>query len=141
MRSYATALGFVLGGVLVPLAEAETPAEAAYAQRLSELVNQYRQRKGLHALSFERDLGKLAYEHSVAMGAAKRLSHDQFPSRVHRSGRAMCVENVGWNYKTAEGQFDAWRASPGHDGNLLDKRVDRMGIGVAKDYVTLMACN
>ena len=141
MRPIAALVAFALGSVLVPLAAAETAAEAAYAKRLAELVNQYRERKGLPALSLERGLGTLAYEHSVAMGAAKRLSHDEFPSRVRRSGREMCVENVGWNYQTADGQFDAWRASPGHDHNLVDKRVERMGIGVAADYVTLIACN
>ena len=52
----------------------------------------------------------------------------------------MCVENIGWNYRSPEAQFDGWRASPGHDRNMLDRRVDHMGIGIADDYVTLIAC-
>ena len=52
----------------------------------------------------------------------------------------MCVENVGFNYRSPESQFEGWRGSAGHDRNMLDKRVDRMGIGVAADYVTLIAC-
>jgi uncharacterized protein YkwD len=74
------------------------------------------------------------------MAAAGRMSHDGFPSRARRSGLALCVENVGWNYRSPDAQVDAWRASPGHDRNLLDRRVARMGIGVAEDYVTLIAC-
>ena len=52
----------------------------------------------------------------------------------------MCVENIGWNYGSPEGQFDGWRASPGHNRNMLAQHVDRMGIGVVADYVTLIAC-
>jgi uncharacterized protein YkwD len=74
------------------------------------------------------------------MARDKRMHHDGFPSRVQRSGRAMCVENVGWNFATPQAQLDAWRASPGHNGNLLDRRVDRVGIAAAGGYVTLIAC-
>jgi uncharacterized protein YkwD len=88
---------------------------------LGEFVNQYR-------------------EHSVAMSKAGRLSHNEFPSRVRRSGYRMCVENVGWNYRTSDAQLDGWQRSPGHDRNLLDARGTRMGIGVASDYVTFIAC-
>ena len=52
----------------------------------------------------------------------------------------MCVENVGWNYPSPDDQFDGWRSSPGHDHNMLDPRVDRMGVGVVAGYVTMMAC-
>ena len=55
-------------------------------------------------------------------------------------GYAMCVENVGWNYATPSDQLDAWRASPGHNRNLLDVRVTHAGIAVAGEYVTLIAC-
>jgi uncharacterized protein YkwD len=68
------------------------------------------------------------------------LNHDDFPARVRRSGRPLCVENVGWNYPWPEAQFDAWRASPGHDQNMLDPRVDRVGVAVVANYVTLIAC-
>jgi uncharacterized protein YkwD len=74
------------------------------------------------------------------MARDRQLHHDGFPSRVKRSGRPMCVENVGWNYPTPQAQLDAWRASPGHDRNLLDRRVDRVGIGAADGYVTLIGC-
>ena len=82
----------------------------------------------------------LAREHSAAMAKAGQLNHDGFASRVQRSGVAMCVENVGWNYGSPKEQFEAWRASPGHDRNMLNRRVDRMGIGMVADYVTLIAC-
>jgi uncharacterized protein YkwD len=114
--------------------------DADYPRRLAELVNQYRLRHGLPALIIDTTVAGLAREHSAAMAKAGQLNHDDFPSRVRRSGLAMCVENVGWNYRSPEGQFDGWRASPGHDRTMLDPRVDRMGIGTVADYVTMIAC-
>ncbi len=112
----------------------------AYAQRMAVLLDRYRQQHGLPALPLDRTLAALAAEHSAAMAKARRMDHDDFPSRARRSGLALCIENVGWNYPTPDAQFDAWRASPGHDHNLLDPRVDRVGIAVVSGYTTLMAC-
>ena len=114
--------------------------DADYSQRLAALVNQYRISHGLSALIVDTTVAGLAREHSAAMAKAGQLNHDDFRSRVRRSGLAMCVENVGWNYRSPEGQFDAWRASPGHDRNMLDPKVDRIGIGTVADYVTMIAC-
>ena len=119
---------------------AEADDGGDYPQRLAALVNQYRVSHGLRALIVDTTVAGLALEHSAAMAKAGQLNHDEFPSRVRRSGFAMCVENVGWNYRSPEGQFDGWRASPGHNRNMLDPRVDRMGIGTVADYVTMIAC-
>jgi uncharacterized protein YkwD len=115
-------------------------ADAKYAGHLADLVNAYRTEKGLPPLAVDRTLTALAVEHSSDMAKAHRMSHDEFQSRVRRSGLAMCVENVGWNYASAQSQFDAWRKSSGHDRNMLDRRVQRVGVGMVDDYVTLMAC-
>jgi uncharacterized protein YkwD len=130
-------LAFAISAFAVSAAANE---DADYSQRLAALVNQYRVGHGLPALMVDTTVAGLAREHSAAMAKAGQLNHDDFPSRVRRSGLAMCVENVGWNYRSPEGQFDGWRASPGHDRNMLDPRVNRMGIGTVADYVTMIAC-
>ena len=112
-----------------------------YARRLVALINEYRASHGRSPLASDRTLAALAGEHSTAMARADALSHDDFPSRARRSRGNLCVENVGWNYRTPQAQFDAWRASPGHDRNMLDGRVDRIGIGNAGAYVTMLACD
>ena len=120
---------------------AATLAEpAAYATELASLVNDYRATRHTARLTVDPTLSDLAREHSAAMVRAKRLGHDDFKARFGRSGYGMCVENVGWNYPTAAGQLRAWQDSPGHDRNMLDARVTHVGIGVAGDYVTLIAC-
>ena len=123
---------------IAPSAAANNDAD--YPQRLAALVNQYRVSHGFPALIVDTTVAGLAREHSAAMAKAGQLNHDDFPSRVRRSGLVMCVENVGWKYRSPEGQFDGWRASPRHDRNMLDPRVDRMGIGTVADYVTMIAC-
>jgi uncharacterized protein YkwD len=136
----AAALTVVAGSAVAPVIAAGKDDDAQFQPRLAQLVNQYRANKGLPALTIDNTLAELAREHSGAMAREKRMSHDAFPSRVQRSGYGMCVENVGWNYASPDGFFDAWRASPGHDHNLLDPRVDRVGIGASAGYATLIAC-
>jgi len=119
---------------------ATKPGDNRYAERLGDLVNHYREERGERPLRVDGTLSALAREHSVDMAKMGRLTHDEFPSRVRRSGYRICVENVGWNYRTSDEQFDGWRRSPGHDRNMLDARIRWMGIGVASDYVTFIAC-
>ena len=104
------------------------------------LINQYRTSNALPELADDDTLRAIAREHSAAMAMDRRLSHDGMPARVRKSGWGMCVENVGWNYPSAVDQFEGWRSSPGHRKNLLDRRVQRIGIGVIDGYVTQIAC-
>jgi uncharacterized protein YkwD len=127
----------LLPGALVSVGHTAAPK---YAVELGALVNQYRVRKNLPELAINPTLTALAHEHSATMAREGRMSHDAMPSRVRRSGFGMCVENVGWNYPTVREQFDGWRTSPGHDRNLLDRRVAHMGVGVVDGYVTFIAC-
>ena len=137
MRSTAAVLALHLLGSL----DAATLAEPlAYASQLASLVNRYRADAHVAPLAPDPALAALAREHSAAMMRAHRLSHDDFQARFRKSGYSMCVENVGWNYPTPSDQMSAWRASPGHDRNLLDARVTHAGVGVSGDYITLIAC-
>jgi len=131
---------FLAFSICAVAVSARASNDTEYRQRLAALVNQYRASHGLPALIVDTTVASLAREHSATMAKAGQLNHDDFPPRVRRSGLAMCVENVGWNYRSPEGQFNGWRASPGHNRNMLDRRVDRMGIGIVGDYVTLIAC-
>jgi uncharacterized protein YkwD len=135
-------LAAVAIGCIGPAAAVDNDSDndADYSRRMAALLNRYRAAHGRPALAVDTTIASLAREHSVAMAKAGQLNHDDFPSRVRRSGFAMCIENVGWNYASPESQFDGWRGSPGHDRNMLDPRVDRVGIGAVAGYVTMIAC-
>ena len=134
------AAAFVVACIVGFVHAASLDEPTAYASDLASLVNDYRASRHAAALTPDPTLSELAREHSADMVRAKRLSHDDFKTRFRRSGYGMCVENVGWNYPTAAAQLKAWQQSPGHDRNMLDARVAHVGIGVAGDYVTFIAC-
>ena len=111
-----------------------------FAGRLGTLINEYRGRHGVAPLVTEDQLASLARQHSADMAKAGSLSHDGYEARFRDSGHTMCVENVGWNYPTPAKQMTAWETSPGHERNMSDGRVTHMGVGVAANYVTFIAC-
>jgi uncharacterized protein YkwD len=86
------------------------------------------------------NLNKLAKSHSQYMQKKKALDHDHFDERFSKSGRSLCVENVGWNYPTPEAQLQAWKRSGGHNKNLLNKKINHAGIAKSGSYVTFFAC-
>lgn len=136
LGSLAIALALAAGAAPARVAD----ADERYARELVDLVNRYRAQHDVGELSPDPSLSTLAREHSIAMAKAGALGHEGFQSRFRRSGYGLCVENVGWNYRTPQAQLEAWRKSPGHEHNLRDPRVTRSGIGVASDYVTWIAC-
>jgi uncharacterized protein YkwD len=134
--------------LLIALALATTvtagPAHAqsseGFGRHLADLINRYRERHGLAPLQISQDLVALAGEHSASMAAQRQLTHDGFDERYTRASSRVCIENVGWNFQTAEALMDGWRHSPAHHRNLLEAKVARMGIAVAERYVTFFAC-
>jgi uncharacterized protein YkwD len=133
--------------ILIALAiafAASTPASAqsmdGFGRHLADLINRYREGHGLSPLSIAQDLVTLAAEHSTDMASRRQLTHEGFRDRYTRTGSRMCVENVGWNYPTAEALLDGWRHSPEHLRNLLEPQVARMGIVADSRYVTFFAC-
>ncbi len=111
-----------------------------YSVRLLGSINAYRVKHGVAKLSSAANLDVLAREHSLQMARAGQMSHEGYRERGMRSGSAVCVENVGWNYASPEAQLRAWIESPGHNKNLLDPKITQAGIGEANAYVTFIGC-
>ena len=103
-------------------------------------INAYRVEHGLGELRRSDKLVLLADSHSRNMAQANRLSHDGFRERQARAASPVCVENVGWNYRTPGAQLNGWTESPSHNANLLDARITQAGVGEASGYVTFIAC-
>lgn len=115
--------------------------QGKYIKELLALINHYRADNGLRPLSSDKKLINLARGHSIEMQHQGALSHDRFEERFKRSGRNSCVENVGWNYRTARDLFSAWQRSSGHDQNMLSGNIQKAGISISGSYVTFFACN
>lgn len=129
------ACAFGSGVMAAPVAGTQT-----YAAELGTLINEYRKQQGLLPLAMDQRLELVARAHSADMAGAQRMSHDGFDARMQKTRFQRCVENVGWNYPGARQQLDGWKNSSGHDHNLRDARVTRMGVGMSTGYVTFIAC-
>jgi uncharacterized protein YkwD len=112
----------------------------AYEDKLLTCINTYRVENSLRALSIDANFNKLVKSHSQYMQKKNALNHDHFHERFSKSGRSLCVENVGWNYPTPEAQLQAWKRSVGHNKNLLNKKIKHAGIAKSGPYVTFFAC-
>ena len=79
----------------------------------------------------------MAERQAEAMAASGTISHDvggSFSSRLAASGidNVMAGENVGAGYANFAEALAGWRASPGHNENLLMSGATRFGVGLAK---------
>lgn len=108
--------------------------------QVADLINRYRQDQGLAPLAHADDLWALASEHSKEMAQMSQLSHAGFQGRFQRSRSKVCVENVAFGFATAERLVQGWRDSPTHLRNLLEPKVERMGVAATGRYVTFFAC-
>jgi uncharacterized protein YkwD len=105
--------------------------------RLLSLVNRDRASAGLPPLALDARLSQVARAHSREMAEADFVAHvspttGSAIDRVARVGLvpALLLENVGRAY-SAEDAESGFMASPGHRGNVLDRRATRIGVGVA----------
>jgi len=113
--------------------------------RFLGLINGYRQGNGLPPLVLSDALAVASERHSEDMGRYGFFAHDTAessyfpagaspPDRMKLSGYdqpgSSTAENLAAGYEAAEENFEAWRASPGHDANMLDG--DQRVIGIAR---------
>lgn len=110
-------------------------------QRLLHAVNAARAAAGVPVLAESAPLATLAAEHSRAMAAAGRASHDGFADRFGRAAAALCVENVAQGHAQPEAAVRHWLRADPHRGNLLDPRLGQAGAAVQGPFVTWLACS
>jgi uncharacterized protein YkwD len=144
-------LKFLLATILLfflsPVARAQSaPLQKNDSERqLFEALNRARLAQGLSALRWDDVLFKAARLHALRMMNLNRLEH-QLPGepnleeRLTQAGARFSViaENiaVGPNPETIH---SGWMDSPGHRRNILDVRVDSVGIAVVRGTGGLFA--
>lgn len=135
----ALAISLLTGLALPVRAEPEAPAD--YADRVLATVNHYRESKGLLALRVSPRLSLLAAQHSAAMAAVRKPSHNGFADRFDRSGADLCVENVAHGFRIPEQVIIGWRKVATHHRNLLEPRVGYVGLANHGLFITYFACD
>ncbi len=99
-------------------------------------LSSYRESHSLPDVTIDPALMALAQSQANAMASADHLSHEISGSLDHRLNAAhhakgYAVENVSAGYATADAALAGWQRSPGHNANLLDRKMRRMGIAAA----------
>ncbi|MEU4692903.1 CAP domain-containing protein [Actinoplanes sp. NPDC023714] len=115
----------------------DSPA-APLQQQVLALVNRNRQNHGCGSLTADRRLIEAANRHAADMARSGYFAHED--RRGERAGSR--VADAGYEWKRygeniARGQKSAfevvtdWMNSPDHRENILDCRLDQMGVGLA----------
>jgi len=114
----------------------EKPPKAE--QDLMDAVNRERQERKLPLLKLDEGLARAARKHAELMAEQRLLEHQlsdepDLAARAHDAGARFShiTENIGmaeWADKLHEG----WMRSPGHRANILDPRIDSIGIAVVE---------
>jgi hypothetical protein len=107
-------------------------------QYLFSAANAERMQRGVAPLKWDETLHRAAQRHAGEMASRESISH-QYPgeadlaNRGHEAGAKFTVisENVAEAWSAPE-IHDAWMHSPDHRANLLDPRVNAVGISVER---------
>ena len=83
-------------------------------------------------MTVDTTLNKAAEHQARAVAAAGRLSHGSFASRMNDYGViGYSAENLSAGSDTVDGAIGRWKASPGHDSNLLMPQARKIGLARA----------
>ncbi len=117
-----------------------TRLDSEYARKL---INDYRKKHGLKPLRLNPELTNAAKAHSRDLARWDRISHYGSDGsnpwdRVKRAGyeARLAAENVGTGQASFEEVLKGWKASPGHNKNLLMADAQHMGIALVQDPKT-----
>lgn len=113
------------------------------AESARAMVNAYRKKHGLRPLQFSPELTKAAKAHSRDLARWDRISHYGSDGsnpwdRVKRAGydAQLAAENVGTGQSSFDEVMKGWKASPGHNKNLLMADARHLGIALVQDPKT-----
>ncbi len=114
---------------------------ANYRQQLAALINQHRQSSGLKALALDPCISSAAQGHSEWMVANNVFDHvgkngSEEATRCQWAGCSCSAENIYYGSDAPSDAFNAWKASSGHNANMLGGYA-KMGIGVYGGHATL----
>jgi hypothetical protein len=112
---------------------------SARAEDITAMISQYRREHGLPAVKTDARLTAVAVRQAQAMASSGIMDHDvagSFASRIAGVNTASAAENIAAGTKTWADTLRIWKASPGHNTNLLRPDADIVGVAVAHNENT-----
>jgi hypothetical protein len=107
---------------------------SARAEDITAMISQYRREHGLPAVKTDARLTAVAVRQAQAMASSGIMDHDvagSFASRIAGANTASAAENIAAGTKTWADTLRIWKASAGHNQNLLRPDSDSVGVAVA----------
>lgn len=118
--------------IATPVATPEaSAAPTTKEQKVLDMVNAARDKRGLKTLSMNEKLRRKAHRHSVRMSKEGRIFHHSCLSCLASGDWSTIGENVA-KAKTIRKAHRALMRSPGHRRNILCGCYRKAGMGVAK---------
>ncbi len=113
-----------------------------FTQEFMCLLNQYRASKGKSKLTHNASISNVATSYSLWMKNTDSFSHtgpngSHFAERCKAEGLTCSGENLAKGFSSPKNLLDMWKASPGHNENLL-RNFSAAGLGVQGSYATLL---
>ncbi len=154
MKRFILALALILSlfaTILAQRGSATTVEEDCldtYEAEFLTLINDYRAANGIGPLRADQRLGAAAQHHSDYMARTHILSHydidvpdldgdgdhDWLDNIVYHGYTAFGRgENIAWGYTSPQAVFNAWKASPDHNRNMLQSGYTAIGVGLVID--------
>ncbi len=128
-------------GGIIPVCCTPSDEERAQIDEAFALLNEYRAARGLPALVYDRALEETIQGHCRHMAEHTFWGHDA-PERSVASawtradlcGASANAENLANGVDTAAEVMALWKASHGHDANMLSENATKVGIGHFAGY-------
>ena len=143
IRWIATAGLLVAGMLCAASGRGQDEKEKSREQALVELANQARADGGLKPLTWDPALAAAAKAHAERMAQEGELSHrygdePDLPQRAASAGAhfSMIEENIAVG-DTAFHVHQGWMKSQAHHDNLMDAKIDRVGVAVVPAHGVL----
>jgi uncharacterized protein YkwD len=109
-----------------------TSTSTADAEQAAALISAYRVSKGLSPVTVDRRLNQAALDQAKAVAAAGELDHGDFGGRMDAYAiMGHSAENLAAGSATIEGTVSQWKASSGHNRNLLLPQARKIGLARA----------
>ena len=140
-----TATRFLFLAAALSIAVSAARAQTAQEQQIFNLTNQDRQAHGLPILRWSTTLAQAAQKHAERMVEERNLSHQYSgePDLMTRAASAGAhFEAIAENIATgpsSDAIDNEWMHSPPHRANILDPRMNALGVAVVSNRGTLYA--
>ncbi len=124
------ALGLAVVGTTPPAQAATAPSPAAttlFEHRVVNAINA--QRASYHRGRLSLSTCPQRYADRWAPSIVSQLRHQSMLTILKGCGATVAAENLAAGNLSPTGIVAAWMKSPGHRANILDSRLNRIGVG------------